>query len=141
MCEHPTMLLIFFCRFVSRLNVRVLLCFKVKPRRRRHETGPITDRNAFRLCIDASDRDRLLDESKWSKHIVISDWYHVNPTANRQQVAGGAVDGAAGVSRDFPDQGPPVVDISAQAHDTTVLYHRDDNVVNMHMLSGDTHGC
>jgi len=56
-------------------------------RRRRHETDPITDRNAFRLCIDASDRDRLLDESKWSKHIVISDWYHLNPTASRQQVA------------------------------------------------------
>jgi len=37
------------CRFVSHLNVRVLSCFKVNPRRRRHETGPITDRNAFRL--------------------------------------------------------------------------------------------
>jgi len=106
-------------------------------RRRRHETDPITDRNAFRLCIDASDRDRLLDESKWSKHIVISDWYHLNPTASRRQVAGGeggAVDGAAGASRDYPDQGPPVVDISAEAHDSTVLYNRDDNVVNMDML-------
>ena len=33
------------------------------------------DRKAFRLCIAADDRDRLLDTSAWPDSIRISDWY------------------------------------------------------------------
>ena len=70
--------------FVAGLSVKVVSCFPVKPRRRRDETGPITDRKAFRLCIPAEDRARLLDDTKWPESIVISEWYHVNPADRRQ---------------------------------------------------------
>jgi len=36
--------------FVSKMNVKVISCFEVKPRRRRDEIEPIRDRKAFRLC-------------------------------------------------------------------------------------------
>ena len=51
-------------RFVNSLNVQVISCFPVRPRRRRNETGPVTDRKAFRLCINDGDQDRLLDDTK-----------------------------------------------------------------------------
>ena len=51
-------------RYVSSLAVNVLSCFPTKPRRRRDENEPVTDRKAFRLCIDANDQDKLLDPAK-----------------------------------------------------------------------------
>jgi len=45
------------------------LSFRAVPRRLRGESGPITDRAAFRLCIAAADCQRLLDDSglnRWS---------------------------------------------------------------------------
>jgi len=71
--------------FVRNLNVRVLTCFEVKPRRRRHEEGPILDRKAFRLCVDDADRDRLLDESKWPDSVVISQWYRLDPATRMKE--------------------------------------------------------
>jgi len=34
-----------------------------------------TDRKAFRLCINADNRDRLLDAAAWPDFILISEWY------------------------------------------------------------------
>ena len=76
--------------FVSSLSVNVLSCFTAEPRRRRNETEgvPILDRKAFRLCIADSDRDRLLDPSKWPDSVVISEWFHKPPSEEgRQRVA------------------------------------------------------
>jgi len=74
--------------FVAGLTVQVVSCFSVRPRRRRNESesDPLTDRKAFRLCILAADRDRLLDESKWPESIIISEWFHVNQADKRQKL-------------------------------------------------------
>ena len=84
--------------FVSGLSVNVFTCFRVEPRRRRGEVGPITDRRAFRLCIAAADQDRLLDSRKWPDSVTISEWYYIDPadaerrrtTERRDQSASGA---------------------------------------------------
>ena len=70
-------------RFVATLSVRVVSCFPTKPRRRRDEAEPV-NRNAFRLCIPAEDRARLLDDTKWPESIVISEWYFINPADRRR---------------------------------------------------------
>ena len=66
-----------------RVNLYSLLlsCFPAKPRRQQNESNLITDRKAFRLCIDAADKRKLLDESKWPDSIVISEWYYLNPAS------------------------------------------------------------
>lgn len=78
--------------FVAGLSVQVVSCFAVKPRRRRKETGLTEDRKAFRLCIVAEHRDRLLDDTKWPESVVISEWYHVNFVNRRQATNEPAVD-------------------------------------------------
>ena len=71
--------------FVARLSVNVISCFTAVPRRRRDEPVPIVDRKAFRLCIDESDRDQLLDASKWPDSVTISEWYYIPPSDDRRQ--------------------------------------------------------
>jgi len=66
--------------FVSSLSVNVLSCFQAESRRRPNERGPVTDRRAFRLCIADSDRERLLDASKWPDSVTISEWYRIPPS-------------------------------------------------------------
>ena len=41
------------------------------------------DRKAFRLCVNAADRDRLLQPDVWPDSIRISDWFFTNK--NSQQ--------------------------------------------------------
>jgi len=63
-------------RFVSALGVEVFTCYKTKPRRRPDETADdVADRNAFRLCINAADRDCLLNADQWPDSVRISDWF------------------------------------------------------------------
>jgi len=101
-------------RFVNSLNVKVISCFPVHPRRRRNEIGPVTDRKAFRLCINDSDQDRLLDDTKWPKSVVISKWYYLNPTERRLRpnltnsgdIGAAATAVAAGVSAAALTEGP-----------------------------------
>jgi len=59
---------------VSRMGVRVLTCFEVKPRRRRMETTPVSCK-AFCLAIHKDEGDLLLDPAKWPLHVTVSDWY------------------------------------------------------------------
>jgi len=71
--------------FVSNMSVTVLSCFRVKPRRRRGESSPIKDRGAFRLCIDAADREQLLVGSNWPDSVTISEWYFIDPSDARRR--------------------------------------------------------
>ena len=73
--------------FVRSMSVSVISCFRATPRRFRGESGPITDRAAFRLCIAAADRQRLLDDSQWPESVIISEWFYIKPTADRRQRA------------------------------------------------------
>jgi len=63
--------------FVNNLSVEVVTCYEVRPRRFRHEAinAAGNDRKAFRLCIHADDRLRLLNESVWPDSVTISDWF------------------------------------------------------------------
>jgi len=74
-------------RFVNSMNVQVISCFPVHPRRRRKEIGPITDRKAFRLCINDADQQRLLDDCKWPESVIISDWYYLSPAERRPRTS------------------------------------------------------
>ena len=80
--------------------MNVLSCFRAQPRRQRNESGPVADRVAFRLCIDAAHRDKLLDSSKWPDSVTVSEWYYIDPSGDRSQSnrgqQGRPVDGAQG---------------------------------------------
>jgi len=60
--------------FVSTLNVHVISCFDVQPRRRRNDDNG-GDQKAFCLCIDAVDCSKLLDVAAWPESVLISEWY------------------------------------------------------------------
>ena len=64
---------------VSNMAIDVVSCFEVKPRRQRYNDD--VNKKAFRLCICADDRDRLLDGSKWPDSVVIYDWFFKQKTA------------------------------------------------------------
>ena len=62
---------------VDSLNVKVISCFQVKPRRAKwqKEAGIVpTDRNTFRLCIDRDDERNFLNEEIWPQKIAIYRW-------------------------------------------------------------------
>jgi hypothetical protein len=65
------------CSFVSGLNIQVLSLFNTKTRRRHRTDLGIEhdDCKAFRLCINADHRNRLLDDSQWPASISISEWF------------------------------------------------------------------
>jgi len=135
-------------RYVSGFPVNVLSCFTAKPRRRRYENEPITDRKAFRLCIDANDQDKLLDPAKWPDSITIAEWYHLSSSASRQHGdADGDADGETGyaVGGHSSDVRVPAVSEVAVAdavhdeevtedmeHDDTVLEVNLDTTVSTH---------
>ena len=65
-------------QFVRGLNVRVLSCHEVKPRRtHRQKIQEIfpTDHKTFRLCVNKADTKMLLNPEKWPADISISNWY------------------------------------------------------------------
>ena len=68
--------------FVSSMDINVISCFEVKPRRRRN-VDAVPDRKAFRLCICADDTERLLVADNWSDSIMISEWYF-KPQTSRE---------------------------------------------------------
>jgi len=73
--------------FVSKMSVRVVSCFEAKPRRRRNDdssAATVSDRKAFRLCINSDDCGMLLNDSKWPAHVTVSKWFfkQTNDTSN-----------------------------------------------------------
>ena len=62
--------------YVSNMSVEVFTCFEVALRRRRSDaTGNRVERKAFRLCINASHRDKLEDPTGWADSIIVREWY------------------------------------------------------------------
>lgn len=111
---HPSVEVDDLRLYVTGLSVQVLTCFKAKPRRRRYESDESADRKAFRLCIAAADRERLLDESKWPESIVISEWYHINPTQRTNEQT---------VQRTVADIRRQAEDTAQTSGDNTVVYN------------------
>ena len=65
--------------YVTGLGVKVFTCFKTNPRRRPNETAEdVSDRKAFRLCVNAADRGRLLNAKVCPDSVRISDWFFRN---------------------------------------------------------------
>jgi len=52
----------------------------LRGRRRRDET-PDESRSAFRLTINRSDLDTLLDDRAWPEYVTISEWVFKDPAA------------------------------------------------------------
>ena len=72
--------------YVSGLGAEVFSCFKTNPRRRPNESvEDVKDRRAFRLCVNAADRDRLLQPDVWPDSIRISDWFFVNKNSQQSK--------------------------------------------------------
>ena len=89
--------------FVENLAVTVINCYQVKPRRRRNETE-VTDRIAFRLCIKAADRDKLLDADKWPENICVCEWFHTKKEHKEEQQATAHTDPAMDADTAVGDQ-------------------------------------
>ena len=70
---------------VQKLSVTVISCFPTKPRRRRGESEPITDRNAFRLCIVDEDKEKLLNADSWPNSVTIFEWFRGKPRGSGTQ--------------------------------------------------------
>jgi len=74
-------------RFVRDMDVNVITCYKVKPKRspwqRQVGITPV-DRNTFRLCVAREDVKKLLNDDMWPEHISISSWTFLKP-GNQQK--------------------------------------------------------
>jgi len=84
------------------LQLFVLTCFAVKPRRQRVDDSDDEaerDQAVFRLCIYDNDTEKLLNPDNWPNSAMISPWYFKNPgtreTNNLPPAAGSADDAAA----------------------------------------------
>jgi hypothetical protein len=60
------------------LHVDVQSLYPAQTRRRRNDVN-FRDRTAFRVCINADDVQRLLQEYAWPEGVVISEWYYIPP--------------------------------------------------------------
>jgi len=82
--------------FVSSLGVRVLTCFKVKPRlpvRLRVRTITV-NHSTFRLCINKADQHLLLNSEVWPEDIVIKRYFFKNAGQTNSATGGPTVDAA-----------------------------------------------
>ena len=73
---------------VDSLNVNVISCFQVKPRRAKwpKEAGIVPkDRNTFRLCIDRDDEQNFLNEEIWPQKIAIYRWAFKDRNQNKTE--------------------------------------------------------
>ena len=62
--------------FVTGMAIDVISCFEVKSRRRRNDNDDdAVSRRAFRLCVNAADRQRLLDPCRWPDSVAIYEWF------------------------------------------------------------------
>ena len=65
-------------KFVAAMDIDVVGCYNVNPRRTRYELvhgiTVVKDRKAFRLCIPREDSERFLNPKKWPAHVSVSQW-------------------------------------------------------------------
>jgi len=66
------------------LSVKVISCFKVVPRHRGDEL-PDENRSAFRLTVNRSDLDKLLDDTAWPECVTISEWVYKDPAVQQDR--------------------------------------------------------
>jgi hypothetical protein len=59
--------------FIRGMAVNIISIFDAKSRRRRNDAN-FDERKAFRLCVESTQLDSLLDENVWPSEIVISRW-------------------------------------------------------------------
>ena len=76
--------------YITNLGVKLLSCYKVKPRRSRSELqsnspSKLTKKAAFRICIAAEDQDALLDPQNWPDSVTIADWYFKPADKDKRQ--------------------------------------------------------
>lgn len=57
--------------YIRSMGIRILTCFELKRSERQPE-----DNKSFRLCIAASDKDKLIDSSIWSLGVTLREWIH-----------------------------------------------------------------
>ena len=83
--------------FVSSLGVRVLTCFKVKPRlpMRLRERNITVNHSTFRLCINKADQHLLLNSELWPEDIVIKRYFFKNAGQTHGATGGPTADAAA----------------------------------------------
>jgi len=122
--------------FVSGLSVEVLSVFNVKPRRRRGEgADDAVDRRAFRLCINADDRERLLDPSVWPDSVLISQWYFKQQDNKRARLSTSSTSDAA---TEIENPSSVAVD---NASDDTIIENMDsltsDNGEQLRVMTND----
>jgi len=67
--------------FVEDMNVIVVSCFQVQPRKRRNGDQSRDMQRAFRLCINENDRKRMLNAANWPASVIVSDWYFKRPNS------------------------------------------------------------
>ena len=113
--------------FVSSLGVRVLTCFKVKPRLplRLRERKFTVNHSTFRLCINKADQHLLLNSEVWPEDIVIKRYFFKN--AGQTNATGGPTVDAAdsdAVSTDPTDSTLTVdnTDMAGGDGDNTEIY-------------------
>ena len=118
----PSLAVTDLCQFVNSLGVKVLSCFSVMPRRRRNEVGPVVDRKAFRLSIDETDQEKLLDETRRHDSVVIYKWYYLDPSKRSQSQsrsqASDRTDGVVTVSTAEPTEQTISIDVDSIATTT-----------------------
>jgi len=111
--------------FVSNLSVEVISCFETKPRRRRNES-PAKDRKAYRLCINDSDRAKLLNPDVWPESVIVSDWFFRPPGRDEVDKRRRVGD----LSRRGDDDGGAVnSDVEPGAADDCLMTTSDDTIL------------
>ena len=119
--------------FVSGMNITVISCFDVRPRRRFADESDeeLLNRKSFRLCILDKDRRRLLNESLWPESVTVCEWIskpqrseNVRRVENTRRRSDAAVSGAVKppssvvVERAPPDAGSESAVVAVTVPDT-----------------------
>jgi len=136
--------------FVSGLSVEVMSCYAAKPRRRLSDEADkeITDRKAFRICINHDHCQRFLRSDVWPDSISIREWKFKEKTddegVKRQRISVSNGDASSGVQytsaevRATPSIAvPTVADVAVAADVGSVAAGGSSQSVDM-MSSDDT---
>ena len=73
--------------FFTDHDIKVVSVYEAKPRRRKSEK-PVTDRRAFRVCVDSDDLPKFLNADIWPNNIVVYEWFFKAKNATTPSAAG-----------------------------------------------------
>jgi hypothetical protein len=104
-------------RYVAAMDIDVLGCYEVNPRRtiwQRQQGIYPNDRKTFRVCIPKEDSKRFLDPLRWPAHIAVSQWrFKKRQDDDREQAVSDPASHAAG--RTAPSNSAPSGALSSNA--------------------------